>query len=116
MAEDIEDESLVQSYYDTPARYFRVLSNITFLDVDYFKISGMNQTSNIVGYAGSGGIHIIAVRVYNSDDYKNLRDWLLEDKTNRVVLFHSASYPFGNKLLAEFASQVSFDDIHPVIT
>jgi len=114
IVEDIEDAFLVPSYYDTPARYFRILQNITSLNVAYFKISGMDQMSNIVGYARNNNVHIIAARVYNSDDYSNLKNWLSTDINNRAVLFHSAAYPFGYKLLKEFPLQVSFDDVNPV--
>lgn len=114
IATDVEDITLVQSYYDTPARYFRNLEKFIDLDITYFHISGMNQTGNIVDSALEEGANIIGARVYNADDYLSLKGWLESSQKNKAILFHSVSYPYGYKLLKEFPLQTTFDDINPI--
>jgi len=114
IAGDVNDYTKIQSYYDTPARYFRELEKIVDLDVTYVLMDGMNQTKRIVGTAREKGAEIIGVRVYNSDDYSEVKSWLDEDPINKAILFHSTSYPFGYKLFTEFPTRTSFDDINPI--
>ena len=118
IAEDVEDITNVQSYYDTPARYFRTveerLGGEFDLDLIYVNIDGMNQTNKLVEAAELYNSDVIGLRVFNSDDYNNVKGWLENDDNHRAILFHSVSYPYGYKLLKEFPEQTSFDDINPV--
>jgi len=116
IAEDVGDYSAVQSYYDTPARYFRELEKMIDLDVSYVSLMKMNQTGRITSLAREKNARVIGVRVYNIDDYQHVRDWLSESTANIAVMFHSTSYPFGYKLFTEFPEQTTFDDINPVFT
>jgi len=102
------------SYYDTPARYFSELEKRTGLDLNifYFEINDFNQMSNLIKAAEIFNSSIIAVRIFNSDDYNNVKKWLEEDNSNRAILFHSTSYPYGYKLFKEFPERTSFDDIN----
>ncbi len=114
IAMDVEDITLVQSYYDTPARYFRNLEKLVDLNVIYFHISGVNQTGNIVESAIKNGVRVIGTRVYEADDYYKLKEWLGRSQKNRAILFHSTSYPYGYRIMKEFPLQTTFDDINPV--
>ena len=102
------------SYYDTPARYFSELEKRTGLDLNifYFEINDFNQMSNLIKAAEIFNSSIIAVRIFNSNDYNNVKKWLEEDNSNRAILFHSTSYPYGYKLFKEFPERTSFDDIN----
>ena len=44
VAQDVGDYSKVQSYYDTPARYFNQLEKMTGINVIYVEMDEMNQT------------------------------------------------------------------------
>ena len=85
------------------------------IQVEYVQIDNFNQTERVISKAQEVNAGIIAVRIYNSDDYDNVISWLEESKTNKAILFHSTSYPYGYKLFREFPEQTSFDDINPVI-
>ena len=76
--------------------------------------SGLDLISFSVDAAKKDKINIIAVRIYNSDDYDNVKGWLKKDLKNKAILFHSTSYPYGYKLFREFPVQTSFDDINPI--
>jgi hypothetical protein len=115
IAQDVEDYSNVQSYYDTPARYFRQFEKHVDLDVDYVSVDGPNQMNRVIEKAGEyEGRVVVGVRVYNRDDYEQVAGWLEESERHKAVLFHSASYPWGYRLFYEFEGQVAFDDINPV--
>jgi hypothetical protein len=116
VAEDVGNYAEVQSYYDTPARYFRGMEKMTDLNVVYVTLTGMNQTEKIIEAAESSDADIIGVRIFNSDDYKKVKEWLEKDMNNKAVLFHSTSYPYGYKLIKEFPKQTTFDDINPLLT
>jgi len=112
---DTSSEKHGMSYYDTPARYFRLLEEKgAGMNVHYVFIDGFNQLDKLVSRARKLNADIIAARVFNSDDYRKLKQWLLEDLQHKVILFHSEAYPYGYKLAREFRSQTSFDDIRPV--
>ena len=102
-------------YYDTPARYFRMLGKAADLDVVFVPVNGMNQMSNIIEAAEKFDAKIIGVRIFNADDYNKVKLWLEESADRKAVLFHSTSYPYGCKLFTEFPEQTSFDDINPII-
>ncbi|MBW3014798.1 hypothetical protein KY330_00080 [Candidatus Woesearchaeota archaeon] len=98
-----------QMYYDTASRYFKEIEKHFDLDVEYVTVNGMNQMDKVVEIAEERDADIIAARVFNYDDYKNLKVWLEDGK--KVILFHSISYPFGYELIMEYPEQVSFGDI-----
>ena len=113
VAEDVGDYAKVQSYYDTPARYFRALEKIADLDVAYVSLNNMNSTNKITEKAEQVNATIIGVRIFNSDDYRKVKEWLEKDINNKAILFHSTAYPYGYKLINEFPQQTTFDDINP---
>lgn len=104
------------SYYDTPSRYFSVLERAGVkLNMSVVEIDGFNQLDKVVQKAKSQNADIIAVRVFNSDDYNNVKMWLEESQWHKAILFHSEPYPYGYKLAREFKNQTTFDDINPVL-
>jgi len=62
------------------------------------------------------GATVLATRIYYGEDYLAVKNWLDEDKRNTAVLFHSASYPYGQLLFREYPLQTTFDDPNPVFT
>lgn len=102
-------------YYQTPTNYFSTLSNIIDLNLDYVLITDFNQMDKVITKAEQESADIIAVRTFNSNDYFAVKEWLEKDSSHKAILFHSTSYPYGYKLLKEFPSQTSFDDINPII-
>lgn len=116
LALEVPDITKVQSYYDTPSRYFRKLQESLDLDVSYFPVTHMNQLNKMIEFAKERGIHVVAARVFNSNDYYNLKGWLEEDSSNRAILFHTEPYPYGHKILREFTNQTTFGDISPLVT
>jgi hypothetical protein len=114
VAGNVGDYSEVQSYYDTPARYFRELNKIAGVNVVYVSLSRMNHTEKIIDATESFGSDTIGVRIFNSDDYKKVKEGLEKDKNNKAVLFHSMPYPYGYKLIREFPGQTTFGDINPI--
>jgi len=97
-------------YYQTPTNYFSEIQKYTDLNVTYVTIDNYYQTDKAINKAEQIGARIIGIRVFNSDDYNKVRDWLLNDKRRVAILFHSASYPYGIKLFRELPEQTSFDD------
>jgi hypothetical protein len=106
-----EDYSL--SYYSTPTIYF---SHFPELKLTYVTINGFNQTSMLVGKAQENKAHIIAARVYNENDYAVLKRWLEDSEKNKLLLFHSISYPYGYLLFQEYPNQTTFGDIMPIFS
>ncbi|MBR9691535.1 DUF2238 domain-containing protein [Candidatus Woesearchaeota archaeon] len=102
-------------YYDTPSRYFKELKKAIDLNVKHIQITDFNQMDKIIQAANSDHANIIAVRVFNSDDYNKVSEWLAFSKQHKAILFHSASYPYGYKLFKEFPDQTTFDDPSPII-
>jgi hypothetical protein len=111
VVEDIASNSALHSYYDTPARYFRLLGSHVPLKTSFFNIS--SQTYELTSFARSLNATVVAARVYTIDDYRALKDWLA-NKNHKAILFHSSSYPYGLKLLLDYPNQTTFDDISPV--
>jgi len=103
-------------YYETPDLYFTALKEKTGLNLSLIKISidDFNGSQELIDSAHLENASIIAARVYNYADYKPLHDWLNESIKNRLVLFHSVSYPYGYLLYQEFPNQTSFGDINPI--
>ena len=102
-------------YYDTPSRYFEKLKEYIDINVKYIQITDFNQMDKVIEAAECSYADIIAVRIFNSDDYNKVSNWLASSEQHRAVLFHSASYPYGYKLFREFPEQTSFDDPNPTI-
>lgn len=115
IASNVTDYSAVQSYYDTPARYFSILSDYYDMPLRYFDFTENNQTYMMAEAARIFNATVIGARVFSRDDYYALRQWLAEDRKNRAVLFHSYSYPYGYKLMEEFPEQTTFGDINPIL-
>ncbi len=100
-------------YYQTPANYFTALGESVPLNLEFVQVDGFNQMDRVVKRANAINASVIAARVFNSDDYSVLKQWLSDSRSRRAILFHSASYPYGYLLLKEFHAQVSFDDLNP---
>jgi hypothetical protein len=111
---DATSDMPIMSYYKTPKYYFRKLTSQFALNVTYVTVTGLNQMENIVSKAKELNSDAIAARVFNSDDYNQLKEWLTEDKRHRAILFHSMAYPYGYLLFNEFPEQTTFDDIRPI--
>jgi len=101
-------------YYQTPASYFDVLSDAANLNVTDFQVDDFGQMSQATVHARTINATVFATRVFNSDDYSAVALWLNESKERRAILFHTASYPYGQILFDEFKNQTSFDDPNPV--
>ncbi len=112
---NVSDYSNVQSYYDTPARYFNILSGFSGIKVETVQFSAPGQMIALTEKARILNSTSIGTRVYSYDDYSALKEWLIEDEDNKAVLFHSYSYPYGYLLMEEFPLQTTFDDINPIL-
>jgi len=101
-----------QMYYDSPTRYFSYLniSNARYVTVNEGEID------KIVLEALDIDSHFIAARVFSKSDYEVLKDWLNSDERNRLMLFHSVSYPYGYLLMNEYKFRVTFDDPNPIFS
>ncbi len=102
-------------YYQTPANYFSALKTaVPQLKLEFVQVNSFNQMANVVRKAEMLRANVIAARVFNSNDYEILKKWLYQSPKRKVILFHSASYPYGYLLLREFPEQTGFDDPNPV--
>lgn len=116
IAMNATDDEFSLGYYQTPANYFSMLKeSIPSLEVYYVTVSGFDQMDKVIEAAEKKSAKIIAVRVYNSNDYSAVKKWLAKDLAHKAILFHSESYPYGYLLFKEFPGQTSFDDINPII-
>lgn len=102
-------------YYQTPAQYFSELQKSLNLNLHYVLINDFNQLSSLVDEAKKESAHVIAARVFNSNDYYVLKNWLSKDKNNKLVLFHTSPYPYGFKIFEEFPKQTTFDDPNVIV-
>jgi len=100
-------------YYTTPADYFSDLEGFTSTNKIFVQISDFRQTHKIVEKAEEIGADVIAARIVEMYDYEVFKKWIEKDKSNRLILFHSASYPYGFKMLTEYPDQVTFGDVNP---
>jgi hypothetical protein len=108
------DQPYALWYYQTPAQYFSaVRAAAPSLKLELVQITDFNQMHKVVQRAGQLRAKVIAARVFNSNDYETLKQWLQQSPEHRTILFHSASYPYGHLLLKEFPAQTSFDDPNP---
>jgi len=101
-------------YYQTPSLYFSILEKAIDLNVEYVQITDFNQMNKVISKAEEKSADIIAVRIFNSNDYTVVKKWLEANPKHKAILFHSISYPYGYKLFKEFPEQTSFDDINPI--
>ncbi|MFH0874937.1 MAG: S-layer protein [archaeon] len=103
-------------YYDAPERYFKSLEKISGFNLDLVIVDtpDIKQTYKVIEKAKSLNAHVVAVRVGYDEDYEAIKNWLIEDKNNRAVLFHSSPYISGYRLLKEFSSQTTFGDPQPI--
>lgn len=101
-------------YYDTPYRYFQALGTYVGkqLNLVPVEITEYGKAWNVIEKARQLGAKLIGIRVWGKAEHDAVSDWLLENKNNRAVLFHSAVYPEGYRLFFEFPDQTSFGDIH----
>jgi hypothetical protein len=111
----VEDASLRgrYQYYDAPARYFRRLAEYLPLSVEWVEVDGPGESSRVIARAAQEGASVIAVRVETEEDYDPVHDWLAGSPERRAVLFHSAPYPAGYRLFAEFPGRTTFGDPRP---
>jgi hypothetical protein len=102
-------------YYDTPYRYFTLLSAYIHkpLRITDVQVTEYGKAMNVVEAARKAGAKVLGIRVKSVEEHDAVAAWLKEDKSHRAILFHSAGYPDGFRLFAEFPRQTSFGDIHP---
>jgi hypothetical protein len=113
VAANSTDTAYALWYYQTPASYFDTLALAIPLDVTYVSISQFGQMNKVTEKARETQANIIATRVFNKQDYETIKQWLDENESRKVVLFHSASYPYGQKILREYPDRSTFDDPNP---
>ena len=108
------DREYPDQYCDTPSRYFRKLQEVYNVNLIVTEVSAnVGETSKLVKEARNQSARVIGARIFSEDDYWPLKLWLEEDKSNRIVLCHSAAYEFGIQLFREFPEQTSFGDLNP---
>ena len=103
-------------YYDTPFRYFNALAsyaNVEF-DLTAVDVPEYGKAAVVVERARELGAKLIGIRVATLEEHDAVATWLAADRTHRAILFHSAVYPEGYRLFAEFPEQTSFGDIRPL--
>ena len=124
VAIDIDEQIVVSNaphryplqYYDTPYRYFTLLRDyigkpLKIIDV---QVTEYGKAANVVEAARQAGAKVLGIRVKSAEEHDAVAAWLKEDPARRAVLFHTAAYPAGYKLFAEFPAQTTFGDIRPV--
>ncbi len=114
IVQDTVSKKYSMSYYDTPARYFSELEKRGIkLNTVFVEVNDFNQMKKVVDKARTKKANAIAVRIFNSDDYNQVKSWLEENSDHKAILFHSEAYPYGYKLAREFWQQTTFDDVNP---
>jgi len=101
-------------YYQTPASYIGALAEVIPLNITYVLLDDFNQMGKATAKAKEIKANILATRVFNSNDYDAVKRWLDEDYSRKVILFHSAPYPYGQKIFNEYPTRTSFDDPNPI--
>ncbi len=114
--ENVTNNAYSIQYYDAPTRYFRQMESVynVKLNADYVTLENFGETKKVVDAAKKSKSKIIAARVFSMDDYLELKEWLLEDNGNKLILFHSYAYPYGYLIYKEFPAQATFGDVTPV--
>ncbi len=103
-------------YYTTPTDYFNSLDAFIAVNRTTVTVDDFRQMQKVVDAAKAIDAQVIAARVVDIQDYKVFKPWIEEDEKHRLILFHSASYPYGFKLLTEYPRQVTFGDVNPVFS
>ncbi len=116
VAANSTDDAYALWYYQTSASYFDTLAQAIPLNITYVSLDDFGQMNKITAKAREIKATIIATRVFNSDDYSAIKQWLDESPTRKAILFHTASYPYGQKILREYTNQTTFDDPNPEFT
>ncbi len=106
------DEAYALWYYQTPASYMSTLAGALPINVTYVTLEDFGEMEKATQKAREINATILATRVFNSQDYNAVKQWLDEDTARKAILFHSASYPYGQKLFREY-TRVTFDDPNP---
>ncbi len=112
VVEDADADSPAAAY-DAPARYFRHLSTLVSLNVEYVPVQQNNQIERVLGRATEIKATAVAVRVETNYEFDRLRDWLRQAPGRRAILFNCGLYPHAQALFTEFPKQVTFGDLHP---
>jgi len=102
-------------YYAAPKLYFEEISKTFRLNVHAVPMAEFNLTKKIFDKAREIDARLVGSRVYEAEDYNEAKQWLKESRDNRLILFHSMSYPYGLLISQEFRNQVSFDDPNIII-
>ncbi len=113
VATNSTDTAYALWYYQTPASYFDALAKTIPLEITYVSMNNFGQMNIVTDKAREINAKIIATRIFNSQDYVSIKQWLDQDPARKVVLFHTASYPYGQKILREYPNQSTFDDPNP---
>lgn len=100
-------------YYDSAARYFRRLSSVVPLRLEYVNVNAADQIERVIARARQLRSSAIAVRVATKAEDAALRRWLAKSPSNRAILFHSGLYPYAQPLFDSYPNQVTFGDLHP---
>jgi hypothetical protein len=112
VAQDFEGRGPLR-YYDAPARYFRALSAVLPIKVNYVAVDDAGQSSRVVKRAEELGANAVGVRVQTDEDAAPVRAWLEASPRHRAVLLHTAPYPAGYALFEDFPAQTTFADPRP---
>ena len=102
-------------YYAAPKLYFKEISKTFRLHVHAVPMAEFNLTKKIFDKARELDARLVGSRVYEAEDYNEAKQWLKESRDNRLILFHSMSYPYGLLISQEFRGQVSFDDPNVIV-
>ena len=101
-------------YYQTPASYFSTIAQVIPLNMTYYTMSSFGEQKNVTALAERINATVLATRVFSMQDYAAVQQWLAKDSKRKAVLFHSASYPAGQRIFNEFPNQTTFDDPNPL--
>ncbi len=110
------DEPYPTQYYDTPARYFALLERYTRLSFDKTVVEQPRGLDALLATADARHASVVAVRIATEPEHDALKAWLDRDRTRRALLFHSAPYAPGRRLLEEYVGRVSVPDPDPSLT
>jgi hypothetical protein len=85
-------------YYDAAARYFRALSALTPLRVDYVDVDGQGQSSRVISRAEALAASAIGIRVETPDDAARCARGSRPPRAPGGALSHGAVFPAGYAL------------------
>ncbi|HKQ58246.1 MAG TPA: hypothetical protein VJY35_10305 [Candidatus Eisenbacteria bacterium] len=100
-------------YYSAAGYYFQQLSKLVPLNLTLVSVDGPDQAERVLNKARELKSRVVALRVRTDAEAASVRRWLSDNKQRRAVLFHTAPYPAGYALFAEFPKQTTFGDPHP---